>query len=771
MKRFAVIVLTVAAGLVSGCLEDKDRQGTGPRLGDRAFEDGFTDSNAVDQTGAQNTNNESEGFAAVSTQSYAANFRKLATYRNVGSALNSRVGPGPEPGSERYYQTYIYDGGVFHLMSINPNDGNYRTFPGPVPHLRGAWGMTVGPDDNLYIGTLTADPSTTKARLLRFDPRTSTYTDLGQSTTETYIWQLDVGQDGKIYGCTYPNAKLIRYSPATGLLEDLGRLDPAEHYARQMAAGSDGYVYVSVGFAKNKIIAYNIATGTHKVITDASYEGDIVHSILKRADGKIYATMGGYAFRLENGTATRVPVTTLPEIKPLNRLRDGRTITVDLSTEKRSTTVYDPATGAKKVYTFPYGGGPINIFTLNMGPNRTLYGSGYLPGHVYGINADTGALNKVGILAGGEFYNFLPWGNKLLGAAYYGLQKSPLMIYDPSKPLTDLTQPSTPTSNPIFVHYEGEFPDWRPQAMIWGPDNKVYLGSFSGYGKLGGPLVVWDPATNVIENFPALITDQSIVSLTVADGKIVGSTTVRGGGGSAETQTQAKIFIWDPVTKKKMYESVLHPTLSMRNIFALTTAPNGFVYGSADGKLFSFDPVSKKIVLTTTSIGTMGNTMGIGTGGLLWLANKNAIFAVEPYARTILYNIPVPSPVTAGGWAIDEQNIYYGAGPDAYRFTMPKVEYYAVPLNTDGTSYAPNNSYYGAKYAGTHKAWLRGPHAASFDLHLLKWDTKNSKWMTVASSTSSSSNEQIVYSGAAGTYMWKVTGVKYYRYFLWMERP
>jgi hypothetical protein len=344
------------------------------------------------------------------------------------------------------------------------------------------------------------------------------------------------------------------------------------------------------------------------------------------------------------------------------------------------------------------------------------------------------------------------------------------MIYDPSRPLADLSVPSTPTSNPIFVHYPGEFADWRPQGMIWGPNSKVYIGSFSGYGKLGGPLVVWDPATNVIENYPALVKDQSIVSLTRAGNLIVGSTTVRGGGGAHQTQTQAKIFVWDPATKTKTFESVVHPTDPMFNIFALTTAPNGLVYGSADGKLFRFDPKTNQITLTTTKIGTIANSMGVGDDGLLWGANRNAVFGIEPMDGKMIYNIPVPSPVTAG-WAIDGKNIYYGAGPDAYRFALPKVEYYTAPLTTYGTGYAPNNTDYTTTKSGYHKAWVRGSEDAHLNLALLKWNETQARWLTVATSTSSTSSDEIAYFGTAGRYMWKITGTKNHRFYIWLERP
>lgn len=54
--------------------------------------------------------------------------------------------------------------------------------------------------------------------MLKFDPRNP---DLGlqvvgrPSPTKDYIWQYDTGPDGWIYGCTYPQAKLVRFRPGS----------------------------------------------------------------------------------------------------------------------------------------------------------------------------------------------------------------------------------------------------------------------------------------------------------------------------------------------------------------------------------------------------------------------------------------------------------------------------------------------------------------------------------------------------------------------------
>src|SRR5437763_17189631 len=81
-------------------------------------------------------------------------FKHLATYRGVGGVLKSLVGPGPAPGSERFYQSYIYIGSTLEVVAVDPDTGKYQVFPSPVKSEPGAWAMAAGPDGNLYVGTL-----------------------------------------------------------------------------------------------------------------------------------------------------------------------------------------------------------------------------------------------------------------------------------------------------------------------------------------------------------------------------------------------------------------------------------------------------------------------------------------------------------------------------------------------------------------------------------------------------------------------------------------
>ena len=57
------------------------------------------------------------------------------------------------------------------------------------------------------------------------------------------------------------------------------------------------------------------------------------------------------------------------------------------------------------------------------------------------------------------------------------LQTAPLMSYRPDLPFDPGTEEG---KNPRLVHYDGENSGWRPQAMIAGPEGKIYIGAVAG---------------------------------------------------------------------------------------------------------------------------------------------------------------------------------------------------------------------------------------------------------------------------------------------------
>jgi serine protease len=89
---------------------------------------------------------------------------------------------------------------------------------------------------------------------------------------------------------------------------------------------------------------------------------------------------------------------------------------------------------------------------------------------------------------------------------------------------------------------------------------------------------------------------------------------------------------------------------------------------------------------------------------------------------------------------------------------------------TGDSDYHPSGSWYFSSVSGVHRGWLQGPSNVDFDLYLQKWNGFG--WVTVARSESSTSQEQIAYSGTSGYYRWRVYSFSGSgSYSLWLQHP
>jgi hypothetical protein len=94
-----------------------------------------------------------------------------------------------------------------------------------------------------------------------------------------------------------------------------------------------------------------------------------------------------------------------------------------------------------------------------------------------------------------------------------------------------------------------------------------------------------------------------------------------------------------------------------------------------------------------------------------------------------------------------------GSGGDCSAYD----ESYSGSLSGDGDyDYQPDGTYYFTTATGTHEGELIGPSGADFDLYLYVYNTRTGSWRTVASGTSSTSDETVSYSGRRGYYLWVV---------------
>lgn len=584
-------------------------------------------------------------------------FERIARYQALGGLMASTVAPGPTPGSERLYASYLYADNTLDVIAVDPSNGQAEVFHNAAPGEFGARNISVGPDGDVYLGSLPG------AHFLRVDRHAHRMVDLGRpSPSEQYIWDVAFGADHRLYGVTYPNCRLVRYDPATHKLEDLGRMDPTEKYGRWIVAGKDGYMYIGIGTARAGIVIYNTRTGEMRQVLPDSKRIVGTPKPFIGADGHAYATLDDQTFALDGFRIRELPAHT--SIKPANAdvLRDGRILT--LSDDDSLLTITDPKTNATHKLPINYTGEDLQVFRIGFASNGQLYGSSILPIHFLHVDVAAHHVDQIGELGGGEIYSFLPYRGRLLMGAYSGL--SPLMNFDPSAPVHPAAD-----GNPQLIHHEGVDHAWRPQAMIVGADGRVYVGGTAGYGELEGPLLAWDGTPESVTLYGNLVHNQSVISLAAWKEFIVGGTTTTGGGGSHPTETSAHVFLWNTKTHAKDFDFV--PVEKAESITDLIASRSGVVYGVAlshDGRtLFAFDPQSRKM-LSRQNLpfqDVVYNGVGLDAAGRIVGLATEGVFAIDEEKHEARLIAPSPVKIT-GGFDIRDGYIYFISNSEIYRW-------------------------------------------------------------------------------------------------------
>ena len=125
----------------------------------------------------------------------------------------------------------------------------------------------------------------------------------------------------------------------------------------------------------------------------------------------------------------------------------------------------------------------------------------------------------------------------------------------------------------------------------------------------------------------------------------------------------------------------------------------------------------------------------------------------RPYLNGNNETVSVTNPV-AGDWYI---SLY---AYSTYSSVSLKATYTgaAACTSVSGSLSGTGANWYSAQYtssvSGSHTGKLTGPSGTDFDLYLQKWN--GSSWASVAAGETSTSVENVSYSGTSGTYRWRV---------------
>ncbi len=573
--------------------------------------------------------------------------------RKIGPQIFSTVAQASTFSRDKDGQLYVFTvvrGTPAYMLGFKVGE-EIPTFTFPLFNTGGSWDMTTAGDGSIYM---TGDKS-----IYRYVIGDTSVKDLGTVLPgEKSVWALASGKSNELFGGTFPSGNVFRYKVDEGFTDfGKGSLMKDEQYVRSLAyQHKTGSIYAGIG-SHAHLIEYDAVKGTKNNILPSSFseyqfvydlkiienlnEKDYLFAWLKGADKEpitlvfdlstkqlvrelrgdikiksmikglrdelIYYTANKELYSLDiNNKSGKSTLLSSQFGDSYSMMWDKDSTTLISFNDRRNLVKFSLLTNSILETKLVLPKQPISIHTLLAGPDGRIWSSGYLSGGNSAYDPATDSSTEYRGLSQAE--GMLTSKHNIIFGLYTGAN---FYKYDVNKPwsLTD--------KNPKFIG-KAEGQD-RPFGVAEAKtSNKVFFGTVPTYGKLGGDLVELSAGGDSIQTYKNIVPQQSIVSLMGYKGLLIGGTSTSGGLGIEPTQKEAKLFFWD--IKKKLIVFDCIPVKGARSITGLTLDNDGNVWGMADGTIFLFDPVQKK-VLKEKLIHTVAKT------GQIW---RNGSFVFHP---------------------------------------------------------------------------------------------------------------------------------------------
>jgi len=564
-------------------------------------------------------------------------------------------------GRERYYQ--VFRGEPWFLLSFDPQTGAAREYVA-TGHKGNPWGALWASDRKLYVTTGGGGTDD----VFVFDPATEKLRYLGRPTTsEIVVWTLAEAENGRLYGGTYPNAKLISVDLKTHQLVDHGRLSPDQKYIRTVASHGP-YVYGNAGPAKPAVWAFDTRSGEKtQILPERFRTAQGWGSAQRRADGRVYLSPAENVFFRVDGI-TLVAVDRMPPALPENEqgypsrvvveTADGARFTVDDLTGPERRYFRTPRGGETQAVTFSYTGTATDLWAVEDAPDGTIYGTTRSPITLFAVDPMNDQARVLGDPSGrrGQVYGW-QWVDHRLYMATYG--DSRLTVWNSTEPWRSILREG---ANPRYL---GNHRIGRPSVLTLAPDRRhLLIGGVPDYGVTGGALTLFDLQTETFETLEGIVGSQSIqAAVTLPDLDLVCfGTTWRGGSASVAAASDPRLILYDVARRRVVFDTVAVP--GEAGVVQMI-AHHALVYATtADaGHLVVFDPRRREVVHRAP--------LGYGPGklfGLRYSATHDSLFAISGTSvlridpRTFAITHLGQHPGITAGLAIANGAIYVCAG-------------------------------------------------------------------------------------------------------------
>lgn len=573
----------------------------------------------------------------------------------------------------------------------------------PLPQVDGSWDLEVSSTGTVYIA------GGAGGHLYKHEPGSGAAENLGKVLgTENYIWDLAAGENGEIYGATYPNCKVFRYHPDEGYTDfGKGALVQDENYVRGLAYSHAAQkVYAGIG-AHAHLIELDVNSKIKKDILPSKYSSskfvyDIGHVQNLKSGDRIYLMLSGgeshntLVYNLTTGEyEEEIPVFYVktiikdPNSQKVFYVEKTKLMMIDYAANKpapmkvadfrgkplastwnekgellflnshQQLVTFEPKTSRMQFQTLEVPPQPISLTHIGMGPDNKIWSGGYLSGNnaAFDLQSNSAVVYK-GL---SQTESAVTLGTKIYFGNYPGAKFN---VYDTS------SEWNIKEKNPKLIgSVKGQD---RPFGALAVPElNKIFFGTVPDYGNNGGQLVEINALTDEITSQKSVVDNQSIITLAYQDEMLIGGCSIWGGLGVQPIEKEAKLFVWDPVSRQKVFEVV--PVPGAKAITVLMNGPDGYIWGYAAGTLFKFDVKNRRILMTKKIYDDKRNSflwrpdaLVVHPNGMIYGDLVGRVVSLDPNTLELkLFGISGANVILG-----PTRELYYRSGKEIYRLDI-----------------------------------------------------------------------------------------------------
>ncbi len=627
-------------------------------------------------------------LAAMAAHGAAMKVEHLGRPCRAKNVLAGRMVTDRATGREMLVLTNMNEIEHMELIFIDPEENTGRVVRAPAG--AGSWALREVPGDRLIVGTYY------DGVFMVFDLKKMAFVRTVNFPGESYIWNLAIGGDGRVYGGTYSGAKLGALDLETYTVEDCGAPAPPNLYLRLVSATPDGRVLCSFGTEKPTVKLYDPAAKAFQPVPEAlkgvsagvSWNGHFLAGA-RAFKGGSFEPVDPPPFPTppaEKGTwsvdsyMTTNDVVFLRQANAIYRyakgeralrliadidLRGGRALAGDkkgrvLGVRGQDYFVIKPGDRDLTLKPIPIeSAGRTTHFLAADGRGR-LWGGPTFGQTLFWLDTKTKKLVNTRTIsdAGGEVYDVAFIDGVVYAAAYAGGE---IIRYDADQPWDQWNHKNPKTIarvGPAYIRPTG--------GIVVGPDGKLYSGWMARYGTYGGAVAVTESGTGKTRLIENPLGEQAIAALAVDDRYAYLGTSLRGNGLPTKKGEPARFGVLDLASGKPTFTRpfkdvshvgpIVYDTKTRRVV--IVVAGRLWVYDAPKQQLGS-GPIADASACT-------GHVTAAPGDGRVYYGSETSLVALDLVADKCRVVAELPAKV-ANVTIGSDKAIYVSCGADVYR--------------------------------------------------------------------------------------------------------